>query len=352
MGDVDQVKRFGEHRNGFGFLRLLFASLVIVSHTPELIDGNRSREILTRIFGTISFGDLAVDCFFIVSGYLITASFCKNPSIGRFGLKRVARIYPGFIVCWLICLLVVSPMGGGNVAFSMSLAARSLVRIAALQGVVLTDAFQGAHFQILNGSIWTIAYEFRCYILAGLLGTCGAFRRPALIAGMSATLMLLFKIVPSPTWDHLGSNHLLTNATGLPISTCRLTAIFLAGSAFYLFREKIIYSGGRAMIAAALLIGCLFVPYLAEPALASCGAYLIFWFADWAGSKLISNINNKNDVSYGLYLYAWPIEKLLIMAWPEVSIGAAILITFAASYVLGCLSWLTIEKPALRLLAR
>lgn len=66
------------HDNNFGVLRLAFAFMVIVAHSFELIDGNRSREPLTRIFGTISFGELGVDGFFIVSGYLITQSLGRS----------------------------------------------------------------------------------------------------------------------------------------------------------------------------------------------------------------------------------------------------------------------------------
>ncbi|RYD28140.1 MAG: acyltransferase, partial [Lysobacteraceae bacterium] len=77
--------------------------MVVLAHTPELIDGNRSRELLTRLFGTISFGELAVNCFFIVSGYLISASYLNSPSAGSYLSKRVARIYPGFIVAFAIC---------------------------------------------------------------------------------------------------------------------------------------------------------------------------------------------------------------------------------------------------------
>lgn len=96
--------------NNFNFLRLLFASLVIVSHAPELRDGNRSREILTRIFGSISFGELAVDGFFLLSGYLIVQSWHHGPELGSFFSKRIRRIYPAFIIASLFCIAVVVPL--------------------------------------------------------------------------------------------------------------------------------------------------------------------------------------------------------------------------------------------------
>ena len=108
----DDVRRFAKHGNAFGFIRLCLAALVVVAHTPELIDGNRDRELLTGWFHTITFGELAVDGFFIVSGYLICGSWQKNPNALFFLVKRIARLYPAFAAMSVICIVMAAPAGG------------------------------------------------------------------------------------------------------------------------------------------------------------------------------------------------------------------------------------------------
>lgn len=68
-----------DRTNNFNLLRLIFAVLVLLAHSPEIVDGNRDRELLTMLGGILSFGELAVDGFFLLSGYLIMQSWNNHP---------------------------------------------------------------------------------------------------------------------------------------------------------------------------------------------------------------------------------------------------------------------------------
>lgn len=340
-------QRFGEHRNNFGFLRLLFASLVIVSHTPELIDGDRGREPLTRLFGTISFGELAVEGFFVISGYLILGSYLKDPRPSAYLLKRVARIYPGFLVASLVCLLIVAPLAGGSGAGLLATAAKSVVRMLLLERPNAPGNFAGSHYTDLNGAMWTIGIEFRCYLLVLALGLAGVFRRPWLVPVIAVAALAAYAFTPLAGWravDGLPHGHLWRDSLA---ETVRLAGVFLVGSTFYLWRRRIGFSAAGCAVAVTALCACLFVPRLAHPGFALFGGYLIFAFAGWDRSGLFQRINNRDDISYGVYLYAWPVEKLLILygSTALIATGAA---TFAAACALGWLSWHLVEKPVMR----
>ena len=79
------------HENNFGFLRLFFAYIVILSHSPELVITNPSKDLLYALTGSITFGWLAVDGFFLISGYLICQSYENSKKISSYILKRIFR---------------------------------------------------------------------------------------------------------------------------------------------------------------------------------------------------------------------------------------------------------------------
>ena len=351
MQGTELPRRFGDHHNAFGFLRLVLASLVIVSHTPELVDGNRSRELLTNLFHSISFGELSVDGFFILSGFLITASCLNSASTLSYVRKRIARIYPAFIVSSLVCLIVIKPLAGGQTERNMHGIARALGRIAILCPPAATDVFAGTPYSVLNGAAWTIQYEFACYLVIGALGLVGVLRSVWVVGFASIACLAVSCIAPPPP----GISAILR---GLPLhgyallgdrmEIFRLVGLFLTGSTFYLGQGRIPISKLGAGMAFVLLCALLFAVPVANLIVAVFGSYLLFSLAVLGSTTFLAQVNNRNDISYGLYLYAWPIEKLLL--WWHVSDSLIVvgLATWVLAAAAGTLSWLIIEKPAMR----
>ncbi len=332
--------------NNFSFIRLLLAGLVLLSHSPELKDGNRHREILTRLFHTVSFGEVAVTGFFLLSGYLIVQSWQHNPNIFDFLKKRALRIYPGFIVASIVCVFVVGPLGATVASDYLSQFnfLRLIKNIVLLRSPDSPPIFQGHPWPHLNGSMWTIAYEFRCYLLVALLGLMGVIRQRKLWLVISALLLLLL-LIPYQihNFPFKGSGLLL----GEPSTSLRFAAFFVMGGCAYLFRDKIAYTRKGGIIAAPLLILCLFRNPLAYFALATFGAYLFFWFA-FAKIPLLDRFKSYSDISYGVYLYGWPLQKLLLWYIPGLSPWLLFVLALAFSGVCGLLSWRFVERPALR----
>ena len=328
----------GERDNNFGALRLAFAALVVVSHSAEMLDGNRSRKILSRIFGTMTFGEFAVDGFFLVSGYLIAKSFAQQPQIIRYLGKRCLRIVPAYLAAFWICVLAVAPFAGGahSPLFIEGLLKSNLL----LEAPEVGPVFQGLAYPMLNGPMWTISYEFFCYLAVGAIGAAciklgilAARGRWALLVGTAFGLVFA------------GSGIYPSNAIGL-------ATVFGVGALFYLFRGEIVLNGKGAIVCALLMAAALYNRYLAEAGVAVFGGYVLFWLALKTKAVKTGLADGKTDISYGLYLYAWPIQNLLI--WNQRDINPWILcaVSLVSAGLAGYASWHLIEKRALGLARR
>jgi peptidoglycan/LPS O-acetylase OafA/YrhL len=290
--------------NNFDFLRLFLAVVVIFSHGYSLGTGSEANEpfsLLTR--GQTNAGIIAMSFFFIMSGYLITASFFHSKGPLDYLGKRVRRIYPGFVASMLFGALCVVPLSGGVLDGGDLLGkilnfGRETLQLTEFQ-------FIGCFTQIpypnaVNGSVWSIFYEFGCYIGVLVLGVAGLLSQRGFVLGTflaSVVMSIEFSVfgLQYPALSPLGF-HL-----GIASLWARLVPLYLAGVVAWLYRDRIRYTRiGAVACLAALLVACL-VPLAWNAVFPFAGTYLLFWVAFHPSIRLY-HAAKFGDFSYGTYL--------------------------------------------------
>jgi peptidoglycan/LPS O-acetylase OafA/YrhL len=333
--------------NNFNLLRLLLALSVLLTHSIDLVDGDDRREPIVRLFHTVTLGAIAVDGFFLLSGFLIVQSWLRSPNVYGFFKKRVLRIYPAFIVASLVCGAIVGPLGSGNAhTYFHDIHWRGLISGAFLLSVpIVPPVFPGTNYAAVNGAMWTIGYEFRCYALVALLGIFGVVRRRYLWLALSIVALTLC-LFPD-TVAQFPTRH-ISFITLRPESMVRFIAFFGVGGCAFVFRTHIHFKLWLLAIAAILLTAALFTMPTAQLGLATCGAYLLFWIA-YADVSVLRVLRTLPDMSYGTYLYGWPIQKLLLWYFPKLNPWALFGLTCVLALGCGFVSWHLVEKPFMRL---
>jgi peptidoglycan/LPS O-acetylase OafA/YrhL len=329
--------------NNFDALRFWAAMAVLWSHSVPLTQGSEQNELMFRLGrGQTTTGTLAVFVFFSISGYLITRSFERAQSPWRFVRARVLRIMPALITVLLVMAFVIGPL-----VTTLPLASYfgspepyRYVRIQSSLFVGWLDALPGVFadhpMPFVNGPIWTLRFEAECYALVFLLGVCGLLRKEITLAlyVLALVALTIFPGVP-------GTAETLPD----PNSHLDLTAGFLAGALIY--QWKIPLDGRAALACLAIAIACLVGGQMLI-AQRTVIPYLVLYLAIAPSMLRIPHPWKGTDVSYGLYIWAWPISQLII-GWlhPRWWVTAALATPLALA--MGWLSWTLIEKRALAL---
>jgi peptidoglycan/LPS O-acetylase OafA/YrhL len=344
-------------RNNFDFVRLAMAVLVIFSHSFPLATGRQ----LGELPDDASLGRLALAVFFTVSGYLIAMSWDRSSGVTDFLCRRVLRIYPGFLVAFFISSYLIAPFVTAHAAdlFRPRKLAASVVYAAALHDPKQVEAFASNPYpRILNGSLWTIHYEFGCYLLIALLGALGLLRRRPVVGLLLMTWsadvlihrgLLQIGLVEQSLQTHKPVGVLIGELAWWP----RFLSWFLAGSCFYCWRDFVRYIPGLTLTAmaglAATLIGghgWIFVWPFAVP-------YVTFWFAFHPRLNLHRTVEVLGgDYSYGTYLYAFVIQQLIVMRVPGIQPLMLFLLAAPLSVLAGLASWFCVERHFMRLKGR
>jgi peptidoglycan/LPS O-acetylase OafA/YrhL len=330
-------------QNGFGALRLALALAVVVSHAFSVVSGRVDDEPLALSTG-FTLGEHAVNGFFAISGFLVTMSFDRR-GWRDYLVARTLRIVPGFVMATLV------------VGFGFGLAFTTLTAAAYLSdaglwrflsqtltsfraNTSLPGAFAENPFRFPMGTIWTLKYEVLCYLGVIGLGLAGLLRWPRL------ALALLMGLVIAAL-----AREIIAPQGGKGVETAlRLPLIFMAGGVAYLFRDSLRLAPSWLALAGIFLV--LLAPTPAyKPALYLFSVHLMLVAAlHPLSARLLPE--PRDDLSYGIYLYGWPVQQGLVSLFPKAMalalLAPAVLITAGLAFA----SWRLIEKPSLGLKRR
>jgi peptidoglycan/LPS O-acetylase OafA/YrhL len=337
------AQAFDPRRNALAVLRLGLAGVVAVAHGLAVGFGWQPQLGSTRL------GDLAVDGFFVLSGFLVTRSYVRLGTFGRFAWHRALRILPGFWVCLVVTAVVAAPLAAVLLERSPA-TVFTTAEDPAWRYVLVNAALPVLQYEIaglsapngetvFDGSLWTLQYEALCYGVVGLLGVAGVLRnRPAQV------LVGIAVVWAAALLQHAGAIPfdvpLLANRELL-----RFLLVFLLGVAACLFADRLPVRRLWALLSAVVVLAAAHLPdhHLVG---AACFAYLCVY----AMVRLPLRWTPSWDLSYGLYVYHWPVQFLLLLAGAT-ALGPVVFVVtgVALGAALAAVSWLAVEAPALRL---
>ena len=336
-----------DRNNNFTLMRFLAACAVLYGHSYALSLGVKGAEdpishILINIWGE-SLPSLAVDLFFVTSGFLVCASYIQRESLIAFIEARVLRIFPALVIAVLFCICIVGAFATtdslSNYFLSPSTWSFFKHNTSLITGIQfdLPNVFINNPYPVsVNGSLWTLPIEIRMYFWVALLGSLSQLKDEKTFNAIFIVLCLMYA--------QTSNNNFFIEGTP---RHAQLALEFLLGAFFYINRCKI--SLGFVGATTLYILVYLTTEYEVSVFLkATCFAYLVLLLALHPKLRLPS-IDRYGDISYGLYIYAFPVQQSIAYYIPQVKpLNMLILSTFITVF-LAILSWHLIEKPTLKM---
>ena len=351
-------QEFDPRRNALNAWRLALATGVILCHSWPLTGRRVSFEPAHQLLR-----DVWVDGFFAISGFLITASWLSNPRLRNYFVARGLRILPGLWVCLTITAFVIAPIG---VAIQGGPAAKLLLSRAPIEYVLKNSAVamlkpdiggtpQGVPWShAWDGSLWTLLPEVFCYITVAVLGVTGLLSRRWLIPAALAMALALSTLLPpwSVFADAIEAQQQIDPAKAalvLGAVATRFAVMFLAGALLCQFRDVIPARWSLVAVSVVIVLASSLLPNYRL-----IGGIPLTYAIIVSGALIHDKrLRLRTDLSYGVYIYAFPMQQLLVI-WGLGSMNPVVFAVIAAfaTVPLAALSWFLVEKPSLSLKSR
>lgn len=297
----DILKR---ENNNIDLLRLFTALMVMWFHGPASIGNLNDSQVLPQLTPVgISLGYLGVAIFFFLSGLLVTNSLLTKQKVVPWALARIMRIMPAFLVTILAAVFIIGP------AFT-TLPISDYFRSGQTWRFFFRNIFLNIEYMLpgvwgdrvysgFNGSAWSIPFEVGCYIF--LVFSFIMCRRLKLSHWIFVIIALIFAFIPEQFVEKaLGVNYTIIVRGDI--------FCFVIGSLMAIYKDKIRID--HTVVIVLLLVCVLFwrcsnIIYYLFPAATA----IILLYA--TSLKPLVKLHLKHDISYGVYLWHWPVLEIL-----------------------------------------
>jgi peptidoglycan/LPS O-acetylase OafA/YrhL len=310
-------------KNNFDIVRLLLACIVVLVHSYDL-----SESASLAPLRTILSSRMGVECFFVISGFLIFASYERCSGLGEYFSNRAWRILPGYWLSTLFCLLIAF----SHRSFHVGKFLLANLTFANFLAPGIPGVFTRNPLNAMNGALWTIKIEVMFYIVVpAIVWLCRKLNRDAVLWSLFAGSLLFH-------WAVAAHESLVVQLPGQ-------LSFFLAGTLVYYHLEFFKRRGGWLVLGAAALYGLhVWSGWFAFRPLAIAvmvlGACLLL--------PQVKGPTRWGDFSYGTYIIHWPIIQLMVEAgWFAVHPWRTLCMTLASVAMCAVVSWNFVEKPSL-----
>lgn len=333
--------------NNFNLLRLLAAFFIAYYHCYFMVLGPAMDEKV--YIGLYELSQIALNFFFITSGFLIALSFTRRSSLFSYCIARILRLIPGVFVLSLLICFVMGPLVT-NVSLSSYFTSFDTWVYVPLTTALQPDrTLLGVFSENINpheidSALWTLRYEMICYVGLAALGLLGLLTDLAKFGLVSIGVLIVFLLVSflTPFREIAAINHLV-----------HFGLSFFIGTMAFVYKDKVPLHWGIAVLS--VVIAFLMYVYLprsvAEPFVILATAYCVFWLA-YVPRGFLLEFNKLGDYSYGVYIYHYPIEQLLMQFVGGYTPLTLFLTTLPLSLICAVVSWTLIEKPSLALVPK
>jgi len=302
-------------------------------HSYVLLGGH---EPSVYIFSNLDPSYFAVNFFFFLSGYLMYSALLRTKNLIEFLINRLSRIIPGLVVCVGLTLILGYTVTSysaaeyfGSLGFFNYFRNAVFIFTPSLPGVFDDNPYPN----VVNGSLWTLFYEVACYVALAILVVFDQKTRSIIIS-----LLIILCIACLAFVEYIGPT-LMNNIA-------RLSLLFFAG---YMFASQCL----RGKYYVSLIILLLAYYYLAQHLEPMTGGLLVTIVICSFLLDLALRLDRyfppvPFDVSYGVYIYAFPIQQLLIYLVLELSAIQLFIYSIILTFPLAVISWLFVEKPGMK----